>query len=79
VRGVAVFPGDIIVGDANGAVCIPRHLGWDVAKAAAETEQLEEYVLERIRAGASLDGVYPPNSATMADYRAWRDARAAKA
>jgi regulator of RNase E activity RraA len=75
LRGVAVFPGDIIVGDPNGAVCIPRHLGDAVADAAIETEKLEEFVLERIRAGAPIDGTYPPNAAVMAEYRAWRAAR----
>src|SRR5215510_6737952 len=28
--GVAVFPGDVIFGDANGVVCIPRHLAAEV-------------------------------------------------
>ena len=71
VRGVAVFPGDIIVGDENGAVCIPRHLGDKVADAARETEALEEFVLEKIRSGAPIDGTYPPNAITLADYAEW--------
>jgi regulator of RNase E activity RraA len=79
LRGVAVFPGDIIVGDPNGAVCIPRHLGDAIADAAIETEKLEEFVLERIRAGAPIDGTYPPNAAVMAEYSAWRADRASKA
>jgi regulator of RNase E activity RraA len=74
LRGVAVFPGDIIVGDPNGAVCIPRHLADSVADAAIETEKLEEFVLGRIRAGAPIDGTYPPNAQVMAEYRAWRAA-----
>jgi regulator of RNase E activity RraA len=76
VRGVAVFPGDIIVGDQNGAVCIPRHLGEAIAEAASQTEALEEFILERIRAGAPIDGTYPPNAAVLADYAAWKAARA---
>jgi regulator of RNase E activity RraA len=78
VRGVAVFPGDIIVGDQNGAVCIPRHLGEAIAEAAIQTEALEEFILERIRAGAPIDGTYPPNSAVMADYAAWKAARSTR-
>jgi regulator of RNase E activity RraA len=70
-HSVAVFPGDIIVGDANGAVCIPRHLADDLADACIEQERLEVFVLERIKAGAPIDGTYPPNSATMAAYHAW--------
>lgn len=68
---VAVFPGDIIVGDANGAVCIPRHMADELADACIEQERLEVYVLEQIKAGAPIDGTYPPNEATKAAYRAW--------
>jgi regulator of RNase E activity RraA len=75
LRGVAVFPGDIIVGDPNGAVCIPRHLGDTIADAAIETEKLEEFVLMRIRAGAPIDGTYPPNAEVMGAYHAWRAAQ----
>jgi regulator of RNase E activity RraA len=68
---VAVFPGDIIVGDANGAVCIPRHMADELADACIEQERLEVFVLELIKAGAPIDGTYPPNEATMEAYRAW--------
>jgi regulator of RNase E activity RraA len=73
--GVAVFPGDIIVGDANGAICIPRHSADEIAEAAIAQEQLEEFLLPRIKAGAPIDGTYPPNAAVMEDYRAWIRAR----
>lgn len=76
--GVAVFPGDIIVGDANGAVCIPRHCAEEIADAGIAQEALEEFVLERIKAGAPIDGTYPPNAAVLADYAAWRAARGRK-
>lgn len=70
-QNVAVFPGDIIVGDANGAICIPRHLADDLADACIEQERLEVFVLELIKAGAPIDGTYPPNEATLTAYRAW--------
>jgi regulator of RNase E activity RraA len=73
--GVAVYPGDIIVGDDDGVVVIPRHLAEEVAVDATEQEQLERFVLERIRDGAPLPGTYPPNEATEAAYRAWRKDR----
>jgi regulator of RNase E activity RraA len=73
--GVAVFPGDVIVGDADGVVVIPREMAADVAKAAAEQEQLEEFLTERIREGAALPGTYPPNEATKAAYDAWKKTR----
>ena len=73
--GVAVFPGDVIVGDADGIVVIPREMAADVAKAAAEQELQEEFLTERIREGAPLPGTYPPNDATKAAYEAWKKTR----
>jgi len=69
--GVAVYPGDIIVGDDDGVVVIPRHLADEIAVDSAEQEQLEVFVLERIRNGAALPGTYPPNEETENAYRAW--------
>ena len=73
--GVAVFPGDVIVGDTDGVVVIPHEMAADVAQAAVEQEHLEEFLTERIRDGAALPGTYPPNEATRAAYDAWRQAR----
>jgi len=70
--GVAVYPGDIVVGDEEGVVVIPRHLAAEVAQPAAAQEDLERFVLERVAAGAALPGTYPPNEQTLADYAAWR-------
>lgn len=70
--GVAVFPGDIIVGDIDGIVVIPQHLAEEVALDAAEQERMEAYIFERIEAGAPLRGTYPPDSATKEAYAAWR-------
>ena len=73
--GVAVYPGDIIVGDDEGVVVIPAHLSDEVAADAAEQEQLESFILNRIRAGAALPGNYPPNDETRAAYEVWRRER----
>jgi len=73
--GVAVYPGDIIVGDADGIVVIPRHLAEEVAQASADQELLETFITERIEAGAILAGTYPPDAATLADFEAWRKSR----
>jgi regulator of RNase E activity RraA len=72
--GVPVFPGDILVGDEEGVVVIPRHLAAQIAQPAAEQEDLERFILGRVQAGAALPGTYPPNEATLAAYRAARDA-----
>jgi len=70
--GVAVYPGDIVVGDDEGVVIIPKHLADEVANDAAEQELMEQFVLERIEGGAALPGTYPPNAATKEAYAAWR-------
>lgn len=70
--GVAVYPGDIIVGDADGVVVLPAGIADEVAEQAAEQERMERFVLERIAAGAPLPGTYPPNAETQAAYAAWR-------
>ena len=74
---VPVYPGDIMVGDAEGVVCVPRHLAAEVAEAAAEQEELERFIQREIEDGRPLRGTYPPDSETRARYeveRARRDA-----
>lgn len=68
---VAVMPGDIVVGDANGVVAIPDHVAKEAAAVAAERERLEAYLATRLRDGAELAGTYPPNEATLQAYRDW--------
>lgn len=70
--GVAVYPGDILVGDADGVVVLPAHLADDVAADAAAQEELEAFLLARIDAGAPLPGTYPPNQATLAAFEEWK-------
>jgi regulator of RNase E activity RraA len=70
--GVAVYPGDVMVGDAEGVVAIPRPLADEVARDAAEQESLEAFLLERVAGGAALPGTYPPNAATRAAFETWR-------
>jgi regulator of RNase E activity RraA len=73
--GVAVYPGDILVGDGEGVVVIPRHLASQVAEEAAAQELREDFILEKIRAGAGLVGTYPPDERTLAEFEAWRRER----
>ncbi len=69
---VLVMPGDIMVGDGEGVVCIPRHVAEQVAHSGAELDRLETFVLEKIRAGAPVPGTYPPNEATLKEYEVWK-------
>jgi regulator of RNase E activity RraA len=73
--GVAVYPGDMIVGDAEGVVVIPQHLADEIAADAVDQEHLEAFLLERIQNGSPLPGTYPPNAETKAAYQAWRNMR----
>ncbi len=74
--GVAVFPNDLIVVDADGAVLIPAALVIEVAAAAQEQERLETWIMSQVEAGAALPGLYPPDAENSARYRAWADAAA---
>jgi regulator of RNase E activity RraA len=73
--GVAVYPGDTIVCDSDGVVVIPAKLTDEVAHDAAEQEELEEFLLQRVNDGAALRGIYPPNEATRAAFERWRETR----
>lgn len=70
--GVPVYPGDVLVGDEDGVVVVPRELAAEIAGPAAEQERLEEFVLARVREGAPLRGTYPPDEGTRAAYEEWR-------
>ena len=68
--GVAVFPNDIIVADADGVVLIPAAYVEEVATLGPDQEKLENWILEEVNHGAELAGLYPPNEANLARYRA---------
>jgi regulator of RNase E activity RraA len=72
---VLVMPGDVLVGDAEGVVCIPRAVVETVAVQGLEQEELETFLLEKVKNGAALGGTYPPSAATLADYETWRSER----
>jgi regulator of RNase E activity RraA len=73
--GVAVYPGDIIVGDDEGVVVIPQHVADEVAEQCEEQEKMEAFILERVQGGAKLAGTYPPNDETKAAFAEWRKAK----
>ena len=68
--GVAVFPGDIVVADDDGAVLIPDALLGEVLSAGPEQERLEAWIMDEVRNGAVLPGLYPPNAEALARYNA---------
>jgi regulator of RNase E activity RraA len=71
---VAVFPGDVVVGDAEGVVVIPAHLAGDIAHEASEMTAFEDFVTEQVLAGRSILGLYPATDpATRAEFKRWRE------
>ena len=66
--GVAVFPDDIVVADDDGAVVIPAALLDEVVADAVEQEKLEAWIIDEVRSGLPLPGLYPPNDETKARY-----------
>ena len=73
--GVAVLPGDLIVGDGEGVVVIPRPVAEEVVQAAFEQDERETFIMAKIRQDASILGVYPPDEHTLAEYEAWKQSR----
>jgi len=70
--GVAVFPDDVVVADADGAVLIPANLLADVVALAPEQEQMEGWIMDEVGKGTPLPGLYPMNADTKARYEASR-------
>jgi regulator of RNase E activity RraA len=68
--GCAIYPGDVVVADGDGAVVIPASLVEEVARLGGEQEELEAWLMEEVKAGKALPGLYPPNDETMARYKA---------
>ena len=68
-----VWPGDVIVGDAEGVVVIPAHLADEIADEAVEMTVFEDFVTEQVMAGRSILGLYPPtDEQARVDFAAWR-------
>ncbi len=71
-----VFPGDVVVGDAEGVVIIPAHLADEIAEEAVEMTVFEDFVTEEVLKGKSILGLYPATEEqTRTDFAAWRQAK----
>ena len=70
-----VWPGDVVVGDAEGVVVIPAHLADKIADDAVEMTAFEDLVTQEVQAGRSIIGLYPAtHEKTKTDFAAWRKA-----
>jgi regulator of RNase E activity RraA len=74
--GAPVFPGDIVVGDADGVIIVPAEIAEDVAREATEMTVYEDFVVERVADGASIVGLYPlTNPQNEELFARWREER----
>ncbi len=72
--GAPVFPGDIIVGDAEAVIVLPAHLANEVAAEAFEMTAYDDFAVEEVCKGAPMFDVYPANEASRARFAIWRSA-----
>jgi regulator of RNase E activity RraA len=71
---VAVFPGDVLVGDGDGVMVIPAHLADEIAGECTDMESFEDFVLEEVKAGAAVIGLYPATKEeNQSRYAKWRE------
>ena len=70
--GVAVYPDDIMFGDGEAVIVIPRKYVEEIADEAVAMEEHEVFIKLEIDSGAPTLGAYPPNAEAKARYEAWR-------
>lgn len=73
--GTFVMPGDIIIADDDGAVVVPIGLAEQLADAAGEHAEWEEFSRLRLSQGADLAKYYPLTDEVQDEYRAWKAAQ----
>ena len=70
---VAVFPGDVMLGDKDGVMVIPAHLADEIADECTGMESFEDFVLEQVNEGAGIIGLYPAtDEQNLEKFAAWR-------
>lgn len=70
-----VFPGDIVVGDGDCVIIIPADIAAEVADEAIEMTAYEDFVVERVKDGAGIIGLYPAtHTENLEKFAEWRKA-----
>lgn len=69
---VAVYPGDICVGDDEGVTIIPAHMANQVAQEAVEQTAYEDFVQEKVMEGQRIFGLYPSTEESDKAFQVWR-------
>lgn len=75
---VAVYPGDIVVGDGEGVVIIPGALANAVAEEAWTQSRYDTFAAEQIAKGRSVVGLYPATAESRNEFEHWRQANGGK-
>jgi regulator of RNase E activity RraA len=71
--GAPVFPGDIIVGDADGVIVVPAGIAAEVAEEATIMTVYEDFVIDMVSQGRSIIGLYPmTDRSNQAAFDEWR-------
>ncbi|AZA09750.1 fumarylacetoacetate hydrolase family protein [Corynebacterium pseudopelargi] len=70
-----VIPGDVIVGDDDGVIVIPRGIVEEVVDAAMEKELQDEWVAARVSEGNPVDGLFPPTGDWKDKWQQYRKER----
>ena len=71
--GVAVYPGDIVVGDRDAVLVIPPDVVEAVAEEAVKNYEYEEFAELEVARGRSLKGLFPGVSdEAKRDYEEWK-------
>jgi len=73
---VAVWPGDVVVGDREGVIVIPAGIADEIAAEAVEMTAFEDFVTEKVQEGRSILGLYPPTEEkSKIEFAEWRKAK----
>lgn len=70
---VAVFPGDLLVGDDDGVMVIPSKIADEVADECIQMTLFEDFVMEKVQKGRKIIGLYPlTNSKIRDEFEEWK-------
>lgn len=73
---VAIFPGDVVVGDADGVIVIPFEMADSLASECIKMTLYEDFVLEKVNEGSAVPGLYPlTDQKIMQDFELWKSKR----
>jgi regulator of RNase E activity RraA len=74
--GAPVFPGDVIVGDADGVIVIPADIAAEIADEASSMTVYEDFVVDMVKQGRSIIGLYPlTDRDNQVEFEKWRAAK----